>query len=121
MFDNFKLEHYNNREGSIFYKYRFNKTLFSFCQRKNGDVLNVAVIDLEYPEAEFYADGTKERYYPDRIRFIIPSKTIASYEDEEEFNRMFQYLRSVRSELDRFFALSNHARLWWDNHKGENK
>lgn len=105
-----------NEIAGTFYRYNFGETQFWFTQKSDGKILAVSIRNKRYPDVEFFADDTKNQYYPNRIRFCMPHKEISSYKDEDEFNHMFQYLCEVRNELQDFFERSGHARLYQTKH-----
>ena len=116
----FDLEFTRDDKDNVYYRYRMNSTLFWFWQHKSsGEICRVIIEDEKYPSIPFYVDGFP---YPTRVSFTMPAQEISSYKDETEYNKMFQYLCLVRSQLMRFFETSEHARLFWENHKDkENK
>ena len=109
----------NNLLGT-FYSYKFDETQVLFRQFPEGEIFSVCIRNDRYPNIEFYADDTGESYYPTKIRFIMPRIEISSYDDENKFNCMFQYLCTVKRKLDDFFQVSKHAKLYYKYHKYEN-
>lgn len=110
----------DNSSGT-FYSYKFDETQVSFIQFPEGEIFSVSIRNKRYPNVEFYADDPTESYYPTKISFTMPRTEISSYKDENEFNYMFQYLCNVRYELDHFFQMSEHAKLYYKHHKDKNK
>ena len=114
----YKLEYTKKAEdGAVFYRYRYCDCRFWFSQTVAGKIWAVHIENETYPDIEFYADDREEEGYPRKIRFRIPSAEIASDIDYERFNKMLCHLGSVRDGIQYFFEKSEHAKLYYNNHK----
>lgn len=117
----FEIEYTSKEEdGTIFYRYKYLDCRFWFSQKPNGNIYMVHIESVEYPQIEFYADFNECGFYPSGIRVNIPRCEITKYSDFDKFNKMVCHVCNLREILQYFFEKSEHAKLYYDNHK-ENK
>lgn len=107
------------QDGTIFYRYKYLDCRFWFSQKPNGNIYMVHIENEKYPQIEFYADFTEDDSYLKRIRVHIPHAEIASDSDFDKFNKMLCHVCNLRDILQCFFEKSEHAKLYYENHKEE--
>ena len=100
--------------GSLELKNRFAMApMASFGIVDNGGILTDD--GIEYFAVE------DETYYPKEFYYTVPRTTISSRKEFDEFNKKIQSAEELRCFLRRFFAESEHGKLYFNQHNKENE
>ena len=105
------------KDGTIFYRYKYLDCRFWFSQKSNGNIYAVHIESVEYPQIDFYADFNEYDFYPSKIRVNIPRCEITTHSDFDKFNKMVSHVCNLREELQYFFEKSEHAKLYYNSHR----
>lgn len=103
-------------DGSTFYRYRKDDYLIWFSQYDNGNIYRV---NIQGNDGIEYFAVEDETYYPKEFYYTVPRTTISSMKEFDEFNKKVQSAEELRCFLRRFFAESEHGKLYFNKHNKE--
>ena len=103
-------------DGSTFYRYREDDYIIWFSQYDNGNIYRV---NIQGNDGIEYFAVEDETYYPKEFYYTVPRTTISSMKEFDEFNKKIQSAEELRCFLRRFFAESEHGKLYFNKHNKE--
>ena len=110
----FKLElEKETKENERFYRYRYNTCKIWFAQNTvTGSVYSINIENESSKDIPFYADDDTFRFYPSKVRFVLPSMVIDEEKDAKSVKRIVKDLCSKRKKIEKFILSNKHYKLW---------
>ena len=87
--------------------------MYTLTQYDNGNIYRV---NIQGNDGIEYFAVEDETYYPKEFYYTVPRTTISSMKEFDEFNKKVQSAEELRCFLRRFFAESEHGKLYFNQH-----
>lgn len=115
-----ELKKENEKEHTIFYRYRYKQFLIWFKQdQQNGNIYSVSVKKDTSTNISYYIySDCREKFYPTKFEVSFSSFRLYNIKDCNEAIDIMNEVNDILYNLYHFFEASGHARLYYKLHKG---